>query len=62
MGFLFQFVAIGARDLVSAQKFADNHGFKKAYGSYDEIANDKEIGEALHKLIHLKPKQYFKLM
>ena len=47
--FRLQFVAIGARDLPRARKFADKHGFKKAYGSYDEIANDQEIGESLQQ-------------
>lgn len=35
--------AIGARDLERAQAFARNYGFKKAYGSYEEMLADPEI-------------------
>ena len=35
--------AIGSRDLTRAEKFANEHGFKKYYGSYEELAGDKEI-------------------
>lgn len=38
-----EFVAIAARDLDRAQKYADNLGFKKAYGSYDELINDPDV-------------------
>lgn len=35
--------AAAARDLDRAQKFADDFGFKKAYGSYDELLADPEV-------------------
>ena len=41
----FQFVAIAARDVSRAQAFADKLGFKKAYGSYDELMKDPNVGK-----------------
>jgi dihydrodiol dehydrogenase / D-xylose 1-dehydrogenase (NADP) len=38
-------VAVAARGLTSAQKFADVHGISKAYEGYEAIAKDTEIGE-----------------
>lgn len=35
--------AVAARDLVKAKSFAENHGCKKAYGSYEELANDPDV-------------------
>lgn len=35
--------AIGASDLGRAQKMADEFGFRKAYGSYEELVADEEI-------------------
>jgi predicted dehydrogenase len=35
--------AVGSRDLNRAKQFAENYGFKKYYGSYDELARDPEI-------------------
>ena len=35
--------AVGSRDKARAEKFANDHGFKKFYGSYEELANDKEV-------------------
>lgn len=35
--------AVAARDLSRAQAFADKWGFKKAYGSYEEMVQDPEI-------------------
>ena len=35
--------AVGSRDISRAKKFADEHGFKKAYGSYEELVSDPEI-------------------
>jgi len=35
--------AVGSRDLGRARAFAEKHGFKKAYGSYEELAADPEI-------------------
>jgi len=34
---------VASRDFNKAKKFADEHGFLKAYGSYEEAANDKEV-------------------
>ena len=39
-----QFVAVAARDKDRAQKCADTLGFKKAYGSYDDLINDPDVG------------------
>lgn len=38
-----QAYAIGARELERAQAFAAEYGFKKAYGSYEEMLADDEI-------------------
>lgn len=35
--------AVGSRDLGRAQAFADQYGFHKAYGSYEELARDPEV-------------------
>ncbi len=35
--------AVGSRNLERAQSFADEYGFSKAYGSYDELVNDSEV-------------------
>lgn len=35
--------AIGSRDTGKAQAFADKYGFRKAYGSYEEMLEDPEI-------------------
>ncbi len=35
--------AVGSRDLARARKFSDELGFKKAYGSYEELAADPDI-------------------
>lgn len=35
--------AIASRDFNKSKKFADEFGFKKAYESYEEAANDKEV-------------------
>jgi predicted dehydrogenase len=35
--------AVGSRDRARAEKFGNDHGFKKFYGSYEELANDKEV-------------------
>ncbi|XP_060582302.1 trans-1,2-dihydrobenzene-1,2-diol dehydrogenase-like [Ruditapes philippinarum] len=38
-----EFVAVGSRDLTRAQAFAEKFSFKKSYGSYDELASDKDV-------------------
>jgi predicted dehydrogenase len=35
--------AVGSRDLKRARLFASDYGFKKYYGSYDELASDKSL-------------------
>jgi len=35
--------AVGSRDIDRAEKFAKDHGFKKHYGSYDEITTDPDV-------------------
>lgn len=35
--------AVGARDLARAQAFAQEQGFEKAYGSYEELVSDPEV-------------------
>lgn len=35
--------AVGSRDLKRSKEFAHEHGFKKYYGSYDELACDKDV-------------------
>lgn len=40
-----QLVAIGARSKESAEKFAGTFGIPKAYGTYQEIADDPDIGK-----------------
>ncbi|MDQ0230706.1 Gfo/Idh/MocA family protein [Metabacillus malikii] len=38
-----QAVAVGSRTLESAEKFASTHQIARAYGSYEELVQDKEI-------------------
>ena len=35
--------AVGSRDQGRAKQFADEFGYKKFYGSYEELASDKEV-------------------
>jgi len=35
--------AVGSRDITRAKKFAKEYGFKKYYGSYEELAKDPEL-------------------
>jgi predicted dehydrogenase len=35
--------AVGSRDKSRAEQFANEHGYKKFYGSYEELAEDKEV-------------------
>ena len=39
----FSCYAAAARDLERAQKFAQEHGFEKAYGSYEEMLQDEQV-------------------
>uniref|UniRef100_A0A8C8SV67 Trans-1,2-dihydrobenzene-1,2-diol dehydrogenase n=1 Tax=Pelusios castaneus TaxID=367368 RepID=A0A8C8SV67_9SAUR len=38
-----QAVAIAARDLIRAQEYAQRHGIPRAYGSYEELAQDPNV-------------------
>lgn len=40
-----QIAAIASRSLERAKEFAKKHGIPKAYSSYEELANDPDIGE-----------------
>lgn len=40
-----QIAAIASRSLERAKEFAKRHGVAKACGSYEELANDPDIGE-----------------
>jgi len=35
--------AVGSRDLQRAKRFAEEYGFRKYYGSYEEMASDPEV-------------------
>jgi predicted dehydrogenase len=35
--------AVGSRDIGRAEKFAEDHGFKKYFGSYEGLAGDPEV-------------------
>ncbi len=35
--------AVGSRDINRSAKFASDHGFKKYYGSYEELAEDPQV-------------------
>ena len=45
--------AIAARDLDRAQAFAEEYGFKRAYGSYDELLADPDIIGVKHTSLNL---------
>lgn len=42
-----QVVAVAARDMIRAQKFADRHDIPKAYGDdgYADLGKDPEVGK-----------------
>lgn len=40
-----QVVAVAARELSRAREFAARHGVPRAYGSYEELAKDPNVGE-----------------
>lgn len=42
-----QVVAVAARKLKDAQEFAQRHNIPRAYGSYEELARDPDIGEIM---------------
>nr|XP_020648328.1 trans-1,2-dihydrobenzene-1,2-diol dehydrogenase-like [Pogona vitticeps] len=45
-------VSIAARDLSRAQEYAKNHGISKAYGSYEELAQDPDVDVVYVGVIH----------
>lgn len=45
-----QVVAVAARKFADAQEFAKKHSISRAYGSYEELARDPEIGWFLSDL------------
>ncbi|XP_060779306.1 trans-1,2-dihydrobenzene-1,2-diol dehydrogenase-like [Neoarius graeffei] len=49
-----QVVAVAARDLKRAEEFAKKHCIPKAYGGYEELAKDPEIGVDESMVIMLK--------
>lgn len=40
-----QIAVIASRSLERAKEFAKKHGIAKAYGSYEELASNPDIGE-----------------
>lgn len=42
-----QVVAVAARKLEDARDFAQKHNILRAYGSYEELARDPDIGEII---------------
>jgi len=40
-----QIAAVAARSLERAKQFADKHGIRTAYGSYESLAQDPDIGQ-----------------
>jgi dihydrodiol dehydrogenase / D-xylose 1-dehydrogenase (NADP) len=47
-----QVVAVGARNLKSAQDFAKEHNIGQAYGSYEELLKDPKVGECHYLGFH----------
>ncbi|XP_032662338.1 trans-1,2-dihydrobenzene-1,2-diol dehydrogenase [Chelonoidis abingdonii] len=47
-----QAVAIAARDLARAQDYAQKHGIPRAYGSYEELAQDPDVDVVYVGVIH----------
>ena len=46
-----QIVAVAARNLEDAQKFAEKHSIPAAYGSYKELSLDPAVGPSASSLI-----------
>lgn len=42
-----QIIAVSARSKENADKFAKEHNIARAYGSYVELCQDKDIGKTL---------------
>ncbi|MBN3308921.1 DHDH dehydrogenase, partial [Amia calva] len=47
-----QVVAVASRDLQRAKEFSQRHGIERAYGSYEELANDHDIDVLYIGTIH----------
>lgn len=39
-------MAVAARNLSDAQEFGKRHSIPQAYGSYEELANDPNVGRS----------------
>jgi len=44
--------SVGSRDAVKARKFADENGYEKSFGSYEEFASDPELDIVYIATIH----------
>ena len=53
--------AVGSRDLARAEAFAEKWGFKKAYGSYEELVKDPEVEFVYVSTPHSHHYEYAKL-
>ena len=45
-------MAVAARNLEDAQKFAEKHSIPAAYGSYEELSQDPAVGPSVRLLTH----------
>lgn len=51
-------MAVAARKLEDARQFAQKHNILRAYGSYEELARDPDIGEiSLGKMVYTNCKK-----
>ena len=57
-----QVVAVGARDKTAAEKFASQHSIPKAYGSYQEVAEDPNVNIAYIGAVHTAHYRLTKMM
>ena len=44
-------MAVAARNLEDAEKFAEKHSIPAAYGSYEELSEDAAVGPSASSLI-----------
>ena len=52
--FFSQVAAVAARKLEDAQEFAKKHSISRAYGSYEQLARDPDVGQCLSAVPFLK--------
>ena len=52
-----QIAAVASRQLDRAQQFADKFGIPQAYGSYEELAKDPNIGMIYSFMVEMKLNQ-----